>query len=137
MGRKTILVTDDESYIRLLVSCALAGNYRLLEAGNGEEAVEIARREQPDLILMDIMMPRLDGISACYILKSDVETSMIPIVIISVRTDTLDQDYCKNIGVDDYLTKPFDIGLLKRKVACLTGELERPGQLMVRNGQQH
>ena len=74
------------------------------------------RNQKPSLILMDILLPKLDGISACYILKSDANTRAIPVVVISGRTDKLDQDYSKAIGADDFLTKPFDIQDLLDKI---------------------
>ncbi len=107
--KKKILIADDEFYVRDIVKGALDEDYTILEARDGEEAIDIARNQKPGLILMDILLPKLDGISACYILKSDANTKAIPIVMISGRTDRLDQDYIKEIGADDYLAKPFDI----------------------------
>jgi two-component system alkaline phosphatase synthesis response regulator PhoP len=109
MDRKKILIADDEADIRRLVKSALGTDYTVLEASNGEEAVDIVRSQKPDLVLMDIMMPKLDGIGACYILKSDISTRAIPIIMISVRADTLDQDYSREMGADEYLTKPFNV----------------------------
>ncbi len=126
MDKRKILIADDELYIRLLMKSALGRDYTVLEASDGEEAIEIARSQQPDLILMDIMMPKLDGIGACYILKSDISTRAIPVIMVSVRTDKLDQDYSKMMGADDYVTKPFSIPALLDKVkqyeptTCLT-----------------
>ena len=109
MDKRKILIADDELYIRLLVKSAVGRDYIVLEASDGEEAIDIARSQKPDLILMDIMMPKLDGIGACYLLKSDIDTRAIPVIMVSVRTDTLDQGYSKEMGADDYLTKPFSI----------------------------
>ena len=116
MDNRKILIADDELYIRLLVRNVLGRDHVVLEARNGEEAIEIARSQRPGLILMDIMMPKLDGIGACYILKSDINTKTIPVIMVSVRTDQLDQDYSKEMGADDYLTKPFDFNALLDKV---------------------
>ena len=116
MDKSKILIADDELYIRHLVSSALGRDYTVLEASNGEEALDIARSQRPDLILLDIMMPKLDGIGACYLLKSDIYTKAIPVIMVSVRTDKLDQDYSKEMGADDYLTKPFSVQALLDKV---------------------
>ena len=116
MDRRKVLIADDELFIRLLVRSALGREYTVLEASNGEEAIDIARRQRPDIILMDIMMPKLDGIGACYILKSDPNTKTIPVIMVSVRTDKLDQDYSQEMGADDYITKPFSIEALRDKV---------------------
>jgi len=109
MGKKKILIADDEFYVRDIVKGALEEDYIVLEASDGEEAIDIARNQKPSLILMDILLPKLDGISACCILKSDANTREIPIVVVSGRTDKPDQDDIKEIGADDYLAKPFDI----------------------------
>lgn len=116
MGKKKILIADDEFYVRDIVKGALENDYIVLEASDGEEAINIARNQKPSLVLMDILLPKLDGISACYILKSDASTRAIPIVMISGRTDKLDQDYSREIGADGYLAKPFDIQELLDKV---------------------
>jgi len=120
MGKKKILIVDDELYIRDMVKSTLEEDYIVLEANDGEEAINIARSQKPDLILMDILMPKLDGISACYILKSDANTRVIPIIIISGRTDKLDQKYSKAISFDDYLAKPFEVQDLLDKVVSNT-----------------
>ena len=117
MDKKKILVVDDELFIRLLAKGALEKDYAILEANDGEEAIAIARHQKPALILMDIMMPKLDGIGACYILKSDIDTREIPVIMVSVRTDKLDQDYSRGMGADDYLTKPFSVQALQDKVS--------------------
>jgi two-component system alkaline phosphatase synthesis response regulator PhoP len=102
-----ILVVDDEQHIRRLVNLILGKEYQILEASDGEEAIDIARREAPVLILMDIMMPNLDGIGACHILKSDDRTKEIPVVMLTAIGDKLDQDYARRMGADGYMTKPF------------------------------
>jgi two-component system alkaline phosphatase synthesis response regulator PhoP len=108
MTDKKVLIADDEAYIRLLVKSILGKDYIVLEAGDGEEAVNIARTQRPDLILMDIMMPKLDGVGACKVIKSDSSTEGIPVVMVSARGDTLDQEYAKDMGADGYITKPFN-----------------------------
>ncbi len=102
-----ILVVDDEQHIRRLVNLILGKEYDILEASDGEEAIAIARKEGPVLILMDIMMPNLDGIGACHILKSDDRTKEIPVVMLTAIGDKLDQDYARGMGADGYMTKPF------------------------------
>ena len=117
MGKKRIMIADDEFYVRDMVASALEDDYIVLEASDGEEAVSMARNHKPNLILMDILLPKLDGVSACYLLKSDAITREIPIIMISGRTDKLDQNYNKSIGADDCLAKPFDVQNLIDKVS--------------------
>jgi CheY-like chemotaxis protein len=107
MDKKKVLIADDEKYIRILVKSILVKSYVVLEARDGEEAINIARTQSPDLILMDIMMPKLDGVGACKVIKSDSVTEGIPVIMVTVRGDRLDQEYAKNMGADGYITKPF------------------------------
>ena len=107
-GKKRILIADDESSVRSLLKRILSGNYVVFEASNGEEALDVAHREKPDLILMDIMMPKLDGIGACTLIKNDPVTQTIPVIMVTARWQPLDQEYAKDMGADGYLVKPFD-----------------------------
>ena len=107
-GKKgTILIVDDEPNIRLLVGNLLGGDYDVLEASNGVEALYIARRQSPDLILMDIMMPDMDGYSACYAIKNDDLTSKIPVVMVTAVGQELNRMFAQQMGADGYITKPF------------------------------
>jgi two-component system alkaline phosphatase synthesis response regulator PhoP len=107
-GKKgTILIVDDEPNIRLLVGNLLGGDYDVLEASNGVEALHIARRQSPDLILMDIMMPDMDGYSACYAIKNDDLTSKIPVVMVTAVGQELNRMFAQQMGADGYITKPF------------------------------
>ena len=116
MGKSKILIADDEFYIRDIVKDALDEDFIVIEASDGEEAIAIARKQKPDLIIIDILLPKLDGVSACYLLKSNNRTSSIPVVIISGRTDRLKQDCIEEIGADGYLSKPFDVQELFDKI---------------------
>jgi CheY-like chemotaxis protein len=106
---KRILICDDDPVIlRLLqVNLELEG-FDVLLGHNGEEAVEIAQAEHPDLIILDIMMPRMDGYQACEKLKSLEDTRDIPVVFLSAKAQQSDIEKGKSFGVADYLTKPFD-----------------------------
>ena len=84
-------------------------DYKILVAGGGEEAVRIARNERPNLILMDIMMPEMDGYSACLELKRDPSTKNIPVVIITALGQELNRKFAEQVGAKDYLTKPFTL----------------------------
>ncbi len=109
MAGKRILICDDDPVIlRLLqVNLELEG-YEVLQAHHGEEALEIAGAEHPDLVILDIMMPRLDGYQTCEKLKATPETKDIPVVFLSAKAQQSDIDRGKSFGVADYLTKPFD-----------------------------
>lgn len=102
-----ILIADDEPSVRLLVKRLLIKNYIVLEASNGEEAVNIARTEQPDLILMDILMPKIDGYTACYMIKTDEATKDIPVIMLTAVAHKLNKQLSQAMDADGYMTKPF------------------------------
>ena len=108
--KKTILVVDDEKNIRdLLVFNLQNEGYNTLEAADGLEAVDIALKEKPDLILLDVMLPKLDGKSVCKKLRYSLNISNIPILMISAKDTETDKIVGLEIGADDYITKPFQI----------------------------
>ena len=108
--KKTILVVDDEKNIRdLLVFNLQNEGYNTLEAEDGLQAVDIALKENPDLILLDVMLPKLDGKSVCKKLRYSLNMSNIPILMISAKDTETDKIVGLEIGADDYITKPFQI----------------------------
>jgi two-component system alkaline phosphatase synthesis response regulator PhoP len=104
-----ILIADDEPHIRQLVNNALGKDYSILQASNGEEAMNIALSQKPDLILMDIVMPKVDGYSACSQIKSDQVTKGIPVVMITGIGFKINEKVAKDLGADGYITKPFTL----------------------------
>jgi CheY-like chemotaxis protein len=105
-----LLIADDEPAVRALVHVTLEGDdYEILEAADGVEALEVARGESPSLVLLDIMMPRLDGLEVCRQLKSDPFTSDIVVVMLTAQAQDRDRDRDQGlaVGADDYFTKPF------------------------------
>ena len=109
MDKKTILIADDEPSIRLTVMRMLDKDYVVLEATNGEEAVEIATEQKPDLIFMDLMMPEMDGYAACSLIKADQATKMIPVVILTAIGHEFNKKFAAEMGADGYITKPFTV----------------------------
>ena len=108
--KKKILVVDDEkNIIDLLVFNLQKEGYKTLEAYDGITAVDMALKEQPDLILLDIMIPKLDGISVCKKIRYALNISNIPILMISARDTESDKIVGLEMGADDYITKPFQI----------------------------
>jgi DNA-binding response OmpR family regulator len=121
---KKILIVDDHSHVRELVEATLdIGDYAILQAASGDEALTIARAEYPDLILLDVMMPNslLDGFEVCRQLKSDPATRSISIVMLTARGQEADVEAGKQAGADDYFTKPFSPLQLVNKVEELLG----------------
>lgn len=107
--KKRIIIADDEWHIRQLVKSALGTDYIILEASDGEEAINMARTQKPVLILMDILMPKLDGYTACYEIKNDEATRTVPVVMLTGIGHELNKRLSQEMGADGYITKPFDI----------------------------
>ena len=107
-NKRKILVADDELYIRLLVKDIIEPEFVVLEASNGEEAVIITRTQKPDLVLMDILMPKLDGYTACYAIKTDELTKEIPVVMLTGVGHELNKQLSQEMGAEGYITKPFN-----------------------------
>jgi two-component system alkaline phosphatase synthesis response regulator PhoP len=107
-NKKKVLIVDDEPGVRELVNRILNKSYAVLEAQDGAEAVDMSRNQKPDIILMDMMMPRVDGLTACYLIKKDEATKKIPVVMITAVGFDLNKKLSQDImGADGYITKPF------------------------------
>lgn len=118
--RGKALVADDEPSNRFIV-CALMRrlNYEIIEASNGADAVKKAQMEEPDIILMDVMMPVMDGLEAAKRIKEWHKDTFVPIIFITALTDNDTLTHCINVGGDDFLSKPFSHTLLKTKVFAM------------------
>jgi len=120
---KRILAVDDEPHILKLVSFSLkAHGYEVLEATDGLSAIEVAEAEQPDLILMDVMMPALDGYEACRRIKENPKTKDIPVVMLTAKTQVTEQKTGIDAGALDYICKPFTPKDLVAQVTAFLGE---------------
>ena len=115
-----ILISDDEDDIRMVLKKRLeSAGYDVITASNGAEAVETAVKEKPDLIIMDVMMPVMDGFEATRILRSKLETAVIPIVMLTAKQTKEDELEGLDAGADDYITKPFDKDKLLARIRML------------------
>ena len=122
MKGPTILVVDDDPVIQKLLSVNFEmEGYRVVTANDGIEGLERVASDKPDLILLDVMMPRMDGIEVSKRLKSDPATKEIPVVLLSAKAQSSDIQSGIEAGADDYVTKPFDPLELLDKVAGLIG----------------
>jgi two-component system KDP operon response regulator KdpE len=114
MDKKRILIVDDDpAIIRLLSANLKARGYEAVTAINGEESLEALQKEFIDLIILDIMMPKVDGVEVCRRIR---QWSDVPIIILSARGDEKDKVKCLELGADDYLTKPFGIAELMARI---------------------
>ena len=112
MDQRTVLTIEDNEYNRKIVRKLLGTSYRLLEAVDGEAGVALAVAELPDLILMDVQLPKMSGLEATRILRADVRTKHIPIVIITSFALSGDRERAADTGAAGYLAKPYSPGEL-------------------------
>ena len=115
--KRKILIVDDEPNVRRLVCTMLKKKFTVLEAEDGGQAIDIACIEKPDLILMDIMMPKMDGYTSCYAIKNEPTTKSIPILMLTAIDLKLNLKLSQEIGADGYITKPFTSRDLLKNIA--------------------
>jgi two-component system cell cycle response regulator DivK len=119
---KILLVEDNEMNRDMLSRRLQRRGYHIVTAENGEQGLSLARLEAPDLILMDITLPEMDGWEVARLLKADENTRDIPIIALTARVLMSDQTKAFEVGCDDYDTKPVDFGRLTEKIGNLLGE---------------
>lgn len=120
--KKKILLVDDEPDVQTIVTTRLATlGFEVLIARDGQEGLDLARRESPDAILLDLMLPKLDGYKVCRMLKFDKAFEKIPVIIFSAKSSHPDRKLAEESGADAYLTKPLDMKLFMETIQKLTG----------------
>ncbi len=139
MAKKQILVVEDvpESLTLLRIRLEASG-YEVIGASDGEEGLKKARELHPDLIILDIMLPKMDGFTVCRFLKYDVEYENIPIIMLTARGEQKDRALGKEVGADMYLVKPFDGTKLIQAIEKLTawGPISTSFEKMIKTGEK-
>ncbi len=107
MDKKVLLVEDEKNIILGVRTCLEAVGYEVYVVEDGEQALEYVRNEKPDIILLDLLLPKVDGFEVCSILKSEEETKDIPIVVLTAKAAEEDRKKAMELGADAYMTKPF------------------------------
>jgi DNA-binding response OmpR family regulator len=126
----TILLVEDETILAETLRYNLEREgYTVLVAGDGVQALELARQQQPDLLILDVMLPRLDGFSVCRILRGESE---VPIIMLTARQDEIDRIAGLELGADDYVVKPFSLGELLARVRAILRRGRRDAEGMQR-----
>lgn len=116
-AKKKVLVVDDEAGSRLLLKASLEKNgFELLQAENGLDALNLVKVNKPDLIIMDRMMPKMDGLKACAFLKLDRRFADIPVIMLTASAEKADQKLSEQVGVNAFLNKPVNTTALLEKV---------------------
>jgi len=119
---KRILVVDDSQLVREMNKAQLEeAGYEVLTASDGQEGLDLARKESPDVILLDLMLPKLDGYKVCRMLKFDKAFENIPVIIFSARESDADKKLAEQSGASAYMVKPFDLQLFTQTIQKLTG----------------
>lgn len=127
MAKEKILVVDDEEHILELIRYNLENsNYQVLIANNGIDAIKIANKEKPTLILLDLMIPGKDGFDVCKEIRNNKETKNISIIMLTAKGEELDKILGLELGADDYITKPFSIRELLARIKAV---LRRSGKV--------
>lgn len=132
---KTILIVDDEPrYVRLMEANLISDNYQVLKAYNGEQALDIVANQNPDLVLLDIMMPVLDGFTVCERIR---KFSTVPIIVVTVKGEEQDRVRGLDMGADDYIIKPFSATELLARVRAVLRRAARPTNVPVQSVFHH
>ena len=124
-GRLSILIVEDNDELRTSLADILSVRYRVLTAVNGEAGWDMARKELPDMILTDVMMPVMDGLEMVRQLKNDAEVCHIPIIVLSAKASLDDRIQALDQGIDDYITKPFSAAYLEARIGQVFRQRER------------
>ena len=130
MAKETILIVEDDEDIQQLVGYNLAkAGFQVLYAENGEQALASVKRELPDLMVLDIMLPSLNGLEVCKILRKDPQTKALPIIMLTAKGEENDVTAGLDLGADDYITKPFSPKILVSRIkAALRRREESSGE---------
>lgn len=115
-GNLILLVDDEEDLVLALKARFLAAGYEVEVARDGLEALQKARSVEPEIIVLDVMLPKMDGFKICRLLKFDSRYSRIPIIMLSARGQEIDRETGKKAGADEYMVKPFDSALLLQRI---------------------
>ena len=116
MAKKILIIDDDPHIVKLLQSRLKVNRYEVITALDGEAGLEKARNEKPDLILLDLMLPKLSGYKLCRMLKFDEKYKHIPVVVFTARAQESDKKLGFEVGADAYITKPFKAEVLLGKI---------------------
>ncbi len=131
---KVLIIEDEVTLARNLAEKLRAEGYSVVEANDGEDGLQMVRSEIPDLIVLDIMLPGLDGFSLCRMVRNDANTSHIPIIMLTARGTEVDKIVGLESGADDYITKPFGLGEFLARVRAVMRRA--PGRPVLQQDEQ-
>ena len=118
-GEKILVVDDEDHIVELITYNLISSGYDVISANNGIDALKIAKEEKPNLILLDLMLPGLDGFDVCKAIRGESDTKEIPIIMLTAKGEELDKILGLELGADDYITKPFSIRELLARIKVI------------------
>jgi len=121
MAKVVLVVEDDPKSMKVARDLLAMSGYSTIQASDGAQGVELAKAKKPDLVLMDIMMPKMDGYTACHAIKSDKATKDIPVIMVTAVGFDLNRQLAEGVGANAYVTKPIDRELLMKTIAQFLG----------------
>lgn len=137
MSARILVVDDDAQIVRLLRTYLEQAGFLVLSASDGEEALHMIRRDRPDAVVLDVMMPKRDGLSLTQVVRADAQLSQLPILMLTARVEDADKIQGLDIGADDYLIKPFNplevVARVRALVRRSTGTLHPPSIVVLRD----
>lgn len=119
MAEKVLIIDDEEHIVELIKYNLEASGYTTLEAFNGVDGLKAAKQELPDLVLLDLMLPGIDGLEVCKRLRSDDKLKNIPIIMLTAKSEEIDKILGLELGADDYITKPFSVRELNARIKAV------------------
>jgi len=128
INRKILVIEDDPAGLRLVGYTLKKQGYEVVTASNGLEGLKKAREEGPDLVIMDLMLPGVDGFEICHRLRTEPQTARLPILVLSGKTREADRDTALKVGADAYLTKPASPAEVIKQVESLLARKAAPGK---------
>lgn len=123
MARRIVIADDNTDLLALLTSRFRSLGFEVHEAPNGARALEIVRQQRPDIVLLDVMMPELNGFQVCRRLKQDPDLAKTPVVLLTAKDTDADRFWGNEVGADLYLTKPIDPGVVAQRIEELLQKL--------------
>lgn len=120
--KRTLIVDDEEGIVKVVKMYLEHHGYEVITAGDGQEGLERAKADKPDVIVLDLMLPRMDGYKVCGLLKRDARYAKIPVILFTAKAQEKDMKLGEEVGADAYITKPFEPEVLLSKIKELIGE---------------
>lgn len=129
--KKLLIIDDEKDFVETLAERLMAKGYNIIKAFNGKEGLDKVHTEKPDLVLLDIAMPEMDGFDVCRKLKIDEELKKIPVIILTAKFQPCDLEFGREMGAESYITKPVELDILTNKIRELLKK--RPNGAKTRN----